>query len=72
MHNRTVLNAREFGALARVSHSTVYKLLGSGAVKAVKAGKSWRILKSSAESFLRGEGCGGQDKQTSAGQTAQE
>ena len=49
------MDANEAAAFLRVSLSTMMKLLRAGEVKAVKAGRQWRITRAALDAFLAGE-----------------
>ncbi len=50
----TVLITREACAYLRISRPTYVKYLYAGRIKATKAGKGWRVLKSELDRFLNG------------------
>jgi len=50
-----VLNTKEAVAYLRISKKTLYKLIAEGRIKATKAGRDYRFLKSELDNFLRGE-----------------
>jgi excisionase family DNA binding protein len=50
-----VLTTREACDYLRISRPTYVKYLHTGIIKGVKAGKSWKVLKSELDRFLRGE-----------------
>lgn len=47
-----VLLAQDLQAILRVGRSTVYKLLESGRIHAIKIGNAYRIPRSSVDEFL--------------------
>ena len=49
-----VLNLTETADLLRVSNQTVYNMIREGRVKAYKAGREWRILRSDIQAYLEG------------------
>ncbi len=67
-----VINAKEFAAILRVSFPVALHILQSGKVRAVKAGRAWKILQSEVERYLRGGvGDGGGGGEKVEGQAAQ-
>jgi len=50
----TVLITQEACDYLRISRPTYVKYLHTGRIKATKAGKGWRVLKSELERFLKG------------------
>ncbi len=50
----TVLITREACDYLRISRPTYVKYLYTGRIKATKAGKGWRVLKSELDRFLKG------------------
>ena len=50
-----VFDIKELSQYLRVSEKTALNLLRSNKIKANKAGRSWRILRSETDKFLRGE-----------------
>jgi excisionase family DNA binding protein len=50
-----VLTTREACDYLRISRPTYAKYLHIGRIKATKAGKGWKVLKSELEKFLKGE-----------------
>ena len=51
----TVLITQEACDYLRISRPTYLKYLYTGRIKATKAGKGWRVLKSELDRFLKGE-----------------
>ncbi|MGZ6237127.1 MAG: helix-turn-helix domain-containing protein [Syntrophales bacterium] len=51
----TVLITREACDYLRISRPTYMKYLQLGRIKAIKAGKGWRVLKTELHRFLKGE-----------------
>ena len=51
----TVLITREACDYLRISRPTYVKYLQVGRIKATKAGKGWRVLKTELDRFLKGE-----------------
>jgi len=51
-NERLALSIREAVALTSLSRTRLYRLLGSGQIKAVKLGKSTRILRADLEAWL--------------------
>ena len=51
----TVLITREACDYLRISRPTYVKYLQLGRIKATKAGKGWRVLKTELNRFLKGE-----------------
>lgn len=49
-----VLNITETADLLRVSNQTVYNMIREGRIKAYKAGREWRILRSDIQAYLEG------------------
>ena len=47
-----LLTAKEAMDILRVGKNTIYRLLGSGALKGFRVGRSWRISSDSIESRL--------------------
>ncbi len=50
----TVLTTQEACDYLRISRPTYVKYLYTGRIKATKAGKGWRVLKSELDRFLKG------------------
>lgn len=50
-----VLTTQEAAAYVKLSRQTLIKLVDGGKIKANKAGRQYRFLKSQLDSFLRGE-----------------
>ena len=46
------LTVAEVAAMLRVSNMTVYRLINSGAVKAIRIGKSYRIEEAEVDRYL--------------------
>jgi excisionase family DNA binding protein len=53
--NNIVLTTKEACDYLRISRPTFLKYLSMGRIKAIKAGKGWRVLKSELDRFLKGE-----------------
>jgi len=51
----TVLTTREACDYLRISRPTYLKLIQLGSIKATKAGKGWRVLKTELDRLLKGE-----------------
>jgi len=54
--NDPVLTTEEAMEYLRISKPTFLKYIRLGRIKAIKAGKGWRVLGSELTRFLRGEG----------------
>ena len=50
-----VLTTTEATEYLRITKKTIYKLISEGKIKANKAGRDYRFLKSELDKFLRGE-----------------
>ena len=50
-----VLNTKEATEYLRITRQTLAKLVKEGKIKANKAGRNYRFLKSELDKFLRGE-----------------
>jgi len=50
-----VMTARESCIYLRISKPTFFKYIRQGRIKAIKAGKGWKVLKSELDRFLRGD-----------------
>ena len=50
-----VLTVPEAAQFLRISEQTVYKLMRSGALHGVKAGKSWRVHRDTLVGYLKGQ-----------------
>ena len=50
-----IMTVEEVAEYLRVHFQTVLKLLRDGSIRAQKVGRSWRILKSEVDKYLRGE-----------------
>ena len=55
MENDAVLTTDEAIEYLKISKPTFLKYIRLGRIKAIKAGKGWRILQSELNRFLRGE-----------------
>ena len=55
MEKDMVLTTKEAIDYLRISKPTFFKYIHFGRIKAIKAGKGWRILQSELVRFLRGE-----------------
>jgi len=55
----TLLTVREVAAAMRVSTMTVYRLIRSGALPAIRVGKHFRIRESDLEHYLQAQTIGG-------------
>ena len=51
----TVLTTNEATSFLRISKPTFLKYIHFGKIRAIKAGKGWRVLKSELDRFLKGE-----------------
>jgi len=51
----TVMITREACGYLRISRPTYVKYLRLGRIKATKAGKGWRVLKTELDRFLKGD-----------------
>ena len=47
------LTVAEVAAMLRVSNMTVYRLINSGAMKAIRIGKSYRLEEAEVDRYLR-------------------
>ena len=52
----TVLTTEEAIEYLKISKPTFLKYIRIGRIRAIKAGKGWRVLESELTRFLRGEG----------------
>ena len=50
-----VLTTRESCSYLRITKPTYFKYIREGRIKAIKAGKGWKVLKSELDRFLRGD-----------------
>ena len=55
MTDDKIMTVVEVADYLRVHFQTVLKLLRDGSIRAQKVGRSWRILKSEVDKYLRGE-----------------
>ena len=55
----TVLTTEEAIGYLKISKPTFLKYVHIGRIRAIKAGKGWRVLESELTRFLRGEGVQG-------------
>ncbi|MGZ3513309.1 MAG: helix-turn-helix domain-containing protein [Thermodesulfobacteriota bacterium] len=55
MEKDSVLTTDEAMEYLKISKPTLLKYIRLGRIKAIKAGKGWRILQSELNRFLRGE-----------------
>lgn len=55
MEKDVVLTTDEAIEYLKISKPTILKYIRIGRIKAIKAGKGWRILQSELNRFLRGE-----------------
>jgi excisionase family DNA binding protein len=55
MENDAVLTTEEAIEYLKISRPTLLKYIRLGKIKAIKAGKGWRILQSELYRFLKGE-----------------
>lgn len=55
MEKDVVLTTDEAIEYLKISKPTILKYIHIGRIKAIKAGKGWRILQSELNRFLRGE-----------------
>lgn len=51
----TYLTVQEVARIFRVSKMTVYRMVHDGSLKAIRVGRSYRILRSSFEEYVRQE-----------------
>lgn len=60
-----LLTTAEVSEKLRVSTRTVLRLIASGELKGIKAGRQWRVSPESLRAFIEGGGVGvGEDKDT--------
>lgn len=52
--DKEVLTTKEATEYLRITRTTLYKLIENGKIKANKAGRNYRFLKSELDNFLRG------------------
>ena len=52
--NVDVLNLSETADLLRVSNQTIYNMIRAGRIKAYKAGREWRLLRSDIQVYIEG------------------
>jgi len=52
--DKEVLTTKEATEYLRITRTTLYKLVENGKIKANKAGRNYRFLKSELDLFLRG------------------
>lgn len=50
-----VLTTRESCFYLRITKPTYFKYIREGRIRAIKAGKGWKVLKSELDRFLRGD-----------------
>jgi excisionase family DNA binding protein len=50
-----IMTVEEVAKYLRVHFQMVFKLLRDGSIQAQKVGRSWRVLKSEVDKYLRGE-----------------
>jgi excisionase family DNA binding protein len=50
-----VLTTKESCSYLRITKPTYFKYIREGRIKAIKAGKGWKVLKSELDRFLRGD-----------------
>ncbi|UCD70533.1 MAG: helix-turn-helix domain-containing protein [Syntrophobacterales bacterium] len=50
-----VLTTKESCFYLRITKPTYFKYIREGRIKAIKAGKGWKVLKSELDRFLRGD-----------------
>jgi len=55
MENDPLLTTDEAIDYLRISKPTILKLIRNGTIKAIRAGKGWRILESELYRFLKGQ-----------------
>jgi len=55
MAKDTVLTTKEAIEYLRISKPTFLKYVSQGRIRAVKAGKGWKVLKAELDRFLMGE-----------------
>ena len=53
--DKEILTTQEAIEYLRITRMTIYKLVKEGRIKATKAGRDYRFLKSELDNFLRGE-----------------
>ena len=53
--DKEILTTQEAIEYLRITRMTIYKLVKEGRIKAAKAGRDYRFLKSELDKFLRGE-----------------
>jgi len=58
---QSVLTVPEVAQYLRIDEQTVYRLLRTGQLRGVKAGREWRVHREVLERFARGEGSSRQD-----------
>jgi len=58
MERDLVLTTEEATGYLKISKPTFLKYIRLGKIRAIKAGKGWRVLHSELNRFLRGEGNG--------------
>jgi excisionase family DNA binding protein len=56
LENQEVLTTEEAIKYLKISKPTFLKYIRLGRIKAIKAGKGWRVLQSELNRFLKGEG----------------
>ena len=55
LNEKEILTVEEARALLKVSRKTIYNLINSGELSAVKVGRGWRIMLSTLEKYLTGD-----------------
>ncbi len=55
LSEQEILTVDEACAILKVSRKTIYNLINSGDLAAVKVGRGWRIMNSTLEKYLKGE-----------------
>ncbi len=55
LNENDVLTVDEAKRILKISRKTLYSLIQSGQLPAVKVGRSWRIMAGNIEKYLRGE-----------------
>lgn len=55
INEQEILTVEEARTILKVSRKTIYNLINSGELAAVKVGRGWRIMNSTLEKYLRGE-----------------
>lgn len=53
----TVLNTDELQSILKIGKSSVYQLLSSGRIRAIKMGRSWKIPLEAVYEYLNNNSC---------------